>query len=152
MRNLPILVSLFMVSVLSTGCRTAVSKGYELEPYAVAFTHMGIEVGTLKALDAGDTNKAYRVTLIQLKDSTVWMHSHYRRGAFPERDRSLVQSTCQVVLDYLERQKERLGQEPETDHCGLEIADVLSATLSQPQEQARVKVLRDYFSSRFVYQ
>jgi len=136
--------------VLGAGCVTSSPKESTLEPYALALTHAGVELKTLKALDAGNTNQAYMATLIQLKDSMVRMRSYYEGGAFPAEERHLVQSISQVVLNYIEKQKERLGQEAGSDYCGLEITKVLSVTLTGPPEQGRIEALRDYFSSRFV--
>jgi hypothetical protein len=148
MRTLIILVPVLMV--LGTGCQTSPSKAQTLEPHDLALTHAGIELGILKVLDAGDTNRAYRMTLIQLKDSMGRMRRYYERGAFPEDERPVVQSISQVVLNYIEKQKERLGREAGSDHCGLEIAKVLSVTLTGLPDQARIAALREYFSSRFV--
>jgi hypothetical protein len=150
MRTMLVVALGLTVLALSVGCRTPSTTGDTLDGFPLAAAQAGIAVGTLKALDAGDTNRVYRFTLGHLRDSVVRMHSHLQQDAVPDDERHLAQPISQVVLNYLERQKDRLGQDPALDQMGLETVKVLSDILTEPQDVQRAKALQRFFSSRFV--
>jgi hypothetical protein len=121
-----------------------------LDDYELAVTQSALAVSTLKALDAGNTNKAYRATLLHLKDSMLRTQRYVNRGAVPPDERDMLRAVSQVVLHYVEQQRDRLGGDAPSDHCALEVTEALADTLTNPEDLKRVQVLHGYFSSRFV--
>lgn len=76
--------------------------------------------------------------------------NYVQQDKLPPNEKGPLRAVSLFVLSYVEQQKERLGADVASDHCALEITKVLADTLTDPKDLARVKVLHNYFSSRFV--
>jgi hypothetical protein len=141
---------LFCVMLALTGCRTSSSREtYEAE-FTREFGSTGLAFGTIKALDAGDTNKAYHWNLIHLKESITRAEALSRRVGAAVEHRLMLRSLSKTILGHLEKFKERSAQKAATDHLALEITKVLARTLNGKEDRRRIEALEKFFASKFV--
>jgi len=109
---------------------------------------MGLAFGTIKALDAGDTNKAYHWNLIFLNESITRAEELARRG--PDERKQMLMALSKTILSHLEKFKERSAQTVRTDYLALEITKVLARTLNEKNDLRRVEALQRFFASKFI--
>jgi len=130
------------------GCRTA--HHASCDDFVLGVGQTAFAVRTLKELDAGNTNYAYKLTVLQLKESMLRVQWHLEQKHVAPQDSIVLKGTSRSVLKYLEEQKERFGADPASDHSALQITEVLAQALTDPEDLKRVKVLHDYFAGRFI--
>ena len=135
---------------LAIGCRTIPTEDKPSEEFLTAFGNYGFSFSTLQALDKGQTNKAYHLTLIQLRENMLQLRALSRRVRLTESERHMKSSHATIVLNHIEQYKERAAREPRTTVLALEIIELLSQSLTSQQSSQRVESLKAFFNSRFV--
>lgn len=150
MRTLTILCFAVMLLLACSACHTARHKSPTAEDYQLATAQSAFLVRTLKALDAGDTNTAYRFTLLHLRDCMLRMQRFAHEKAVQPYDKGTAKAVSLYVLSYVEKNKEHLGADASSDHCALQITMALSDAMTTPEELKRIQALRDFFSERFI--
>jgi hypothetical protein len=111
---------LFGVMLALTGCRTSSSSEGDEAEFTREFGSTGLTFGTIKALDAGDTNKAYHWNVISLKESITRAEALSSRVGAPVQHRPMLRSLPAAILGHLEKFKERSAQKAATDYLASE--------------------------------
>ena len=150
MRTLTALIVGFAFLLVCTGCHTAQHAALSHDEIVYSAYQSASAVVTLKALDSDNTKYAYRVTLLQLKNTMLRIQWYLKQEGVTPEEEHMLKGHSLTVLKYLENQKERLGEDSALDHSALRIAEVLADTLTGPEDLKRVEVLRDYFGGRFI--
>jgi hypothetical protein len=134
------------LSVFTTlvGCHSR--PAYEAE-FTREFGNVGLTLGTIKALDAGKTDRAYHLNLIYLKESFARAEELSRAS---DDDHAMVKSNSKVILNHLEKFKERLAEKAATSNLALEITTLLIRTLDAGEDLKRAESLREFFAGKFV--
>jgi hypothetical protein len=131
-----------------SACRTSSSRETYQGEFTREFGSMGLAFGTIKALNAGDTNKAYHWNLIFLNESITRAEELARRA--PDERQQMLMSMSKTILSHLETSKERTAQTWRSDYLALEITKVLGRTLKEEDDLRRVEALRRFFASKFI--
>lgn len=131
-----------------TACRTSSSHETYRGEFTREFGSAGLAFGTIKALDAGDTNKAYHWNLIFLNESITRAEELARRA--PDERQPMLRALSKTILNHLEKFKERSAQTARTDYLALEIAKALARILNEKNDLARVEALQRFFASKFI--
>lgn len=116
----------------------------------MAFGNYGFTFATLQALDRGQTNKAYHLTLMQLRENMLQLRALPRRVQLTDSERQMQSSHATIVLKHIEQHKERAAREPRTTVLALQIVDLLSQSLTSKQSSQRLEALGEFFNSKFV--
>lgn len=150
MRTPAVLVVAVLIQLLCVGCHTTRHDVTALDGYEWAVTRSAFAVQTLKALDAGEVDKAYRATLLGLKESMLRVQRQVEQKGVPPHEKGALRAVSLYVLSYVETNRERLGADASSDHCALQITSALKDTLTTKEELRRAQALHDYFAGRFV--
>jgi hypothetical protein len=149
MRIIPTVFAIVAL-LMSTACRTSSTRETYRGEFTREFGTVGLALGTLKALDAGDTNKAYHWNLIFLEESLTRAEELSRSAGPPSDERQMLRSLSKVILSHLEKSKESAARTARTDHLALKITKTLGKTLADKQDKQRVEVLEKFFAAKFI--
>ena len=140
---------LFCALLVLTACRTSASRKRYAEEFTREFGTTALTIGTLKAIDSGDTDRWYHMNLIHLRESITRAEELSLKTGAPD-ERRMLTSLSKTILGHLEKSKERFAQKASTDYLALEVTKVLGKILTEKQDTQRLIPLQEFFSNRFV--